>query len=94
METEMKDSSLRSLVDKWIALTPTRRLRVVRFGRTSNGVRYIRVEVSHLAAPLSIAFFYEDGGWSVIPPRTSLLGMTISYPRLAQDFASASGSLK
>jgi hypothetical protein len=83
METEMKDSTLRSLVDKWTALTPTRRLRVVRFGRTANGVRYIRVEVSHLADPLSIAFFYEDGGWSVIPPRTRLLGMSVSYPRLA-----------
>jgi hypothetical protein len=82
METEMKESSLRSLVDKWIALTPTRRLRVVRFGR-SNGVRYVSVEVSHLAGPLSIAFFYENGAWTVIPPRTRLLGMTVSYPRLA-----------
>jgi hypothetical protein len=79
----MKEASLRSLVEKWLAPTPARPLRVTRFGRTANGVRYVRVEVLRLGGPLSIAFFYKDGAWTVIPPRTRQLGMTVTYPRAA-----------
>lgn len=70
-------TSLRSLVDKWLAPTPARPLRVTRFGRTASGVRFVCVEVLRLAGPLTIAFFYhEDGVWRVFPPRIGLHWMT------------------
>jgi hypothetical protein len=72
METER--TSLRALVDKWLAPTAARPPRVTRLGRTSNGARFVCVEVLRLAGPLTIAFFYHDGGtWYVFPPRTGLL---------------------
>jgi hypothetical protein len=69
--------SLRSQVDKWLALAPTRvsPLRVARFGRTAKGVRYVCVEVVRLAGPLTIAFFHhEDGNWRVFPPENGRYG--------------------
>lgn len=66
--------SLRALVDKWLGPTPVKPPRVTRFGRTANGARFVCIEVLRLAGPLSIAFFYHEGGtWYVFPPRTSLL---------------------
>ncbi|WP_087737519.1 hypothetical protein [Paraburkholderia piptadeniae] len=61
-------SSLRSLVDKWLAPTPTRPLRVTRFGRTARGARYVCIEVARFDGPVTIAFFYhEEGAWGVFP---------------------------
>lgn len=75
MDTEK--TSLRSLVEKWLSPSPTIPLRVTRFGRTANGVRFVCVEVLRRAGPVTIAFFYHhDGAWRVFPPTTSVLGMS------------------
>lgn len=69
----MGKSPLRVLVDKWLGPTPTRPLRVSRFGRTRDGVRYVCVEVLPLTGPVTIAFFYhERGSWNVFPPANNL----------------------
>ena len=74
-------SSLRSLVEKWLVSGPGSPLRVIRFGRTSNGVRFVSIEGLRLAGPMIITFFYHaDGGWCVFPPRTGLLGVTSVQP--------------
>ncbi|WP_063827894.1 hypothetical protein [Burkholderia cepacia] len=69
-------ASLRSLVDKWLGGTPANPVRMTQFGRTTNGVRFVSMEVPRLSGPLTIAFFYhEDGAWRVFPPSPSLLGI-------------------
>ncbi len=69
-------TSLRSLVEKWFAPTLVSPLRVTRFGRTTNGVRYVCVEVARVAGPLTIAFFRHcEGDWRVFPPETGRLEM-------------------
>lgn len=74
MIMESEKPSLRALVDKWLAPTPASPFRVTRFGRTARGARFVCIEVLRLAGPLTIAFFYHEGGaWYVFPPRTSLL---------------------
>lgn len=85
MDTEQ--TSLRSLVDKWLAPTPARPARLKRFGRTAKGVRFVCLEVLRLADPLTIVFFYhEDGGWRVFPPNRSAVGMAMtSFPTAAMS---------
>ena len=69
-------TSLRSLVDKWIAPTATYPVRVTRFGRTTNGVRFVCMEALRLTGPLTIAFFHhDDGAWRVFPPSVHLFPM-------------------
>ena len=69
-------TSLRSLVDKWIAPTATCPVRVTRFGRTTNGVRFVCMEALRLTGPLTIAFFHhDDGAWRVFPPSIHLFPM-------------------
>jgi hypothetical protein len=68
-EMEAERTSLRSLVDKWLAPTHETPLRVIDFGRTATGARYISLEVVRMAGPLTIAFFrHDDGAWRVFPP--------------------------
>nr|WP_246291474.1 hypothetical protein [Paraburkholderia fynbosensis] len=68
MNTETR--SLRMLVERWLAPSTATPLRVTRFGRTANGVRF--VEVHRPSNALTIAFFFhhENGDWCVFPPRT------------------------
>ncbi|WP_321927493.1 hypothetical protein [Paraburkholderia guartelaensis] len=66
---DAEKTSLRSLAEKWLGPTPTRPVRVTRFGRTAKGVRYVALEVLRVAGPLTIAFFrHESGAWCVFPP--------------------------
>ncbi|HEX7909004.1 MAG TPA: hypothetical protein VF534_13070 [Paraburkholderia sp.] len=77
MDTEQ--TSLRSLVDKWLAPTPAKPARLTRFGRTTKGVRFVCLEIRRLTDPLTIAFFYhDDGGWRVFPPERSVLEMAVT----------------
>ncbi|WP_083925620.1 hypothetical protein [Trinickia symbiotica] len=83
MDTEK--TSLRSLVDKWLAPTPARPGRVTRFGRTANGARYVCIEVVRFDGPMTIVFFYHDkGAWRVFPPSPSLFGTTKASVRMAK----------
>jgi hypothetical protein len=63
-------SSLRTLVDKWLAPTPARPARVTRFSRLMRDRnRYICVETAHPTGTLAIFFFrHDDGSWCVFPP--------------------------
>jgi len=65
-------TSLRLLVDKWLAPTlATTPAHILRFGRTSRGVRYVSIEVLRQAGPLTIVFFqHRDRFWHVFPPST------------------------
>ncbi|REE07111.1 hypothetical protein B0G71_7586 [Paraburkholderia sp. BL27I4N3] len=68
MNTAQK--SLRLLVDKWLAPTPTTSIRITRLGRrSSNSQRCIRVETVRSHGPCALFFFrHRDGTWRVFPP--------------------------
>ena len=61
--------SLHSLVDKWLAPTPTTSIHVTRFRSTSslNG-RYVRVETARQTGTMAMFFFRHRDGWCVYPP--------------------------
>lgn len=64
------EKSLRWLIDKWLAPTPATPVRVTRFGHAQlSRRRYVSVEASPSARPLTIFFFrHDDGSWCVFPP--------------------------
>ena len=63
-------TSLRALVDKWLAPTASAPARVLRTGRTGgNRTRYVCVETRASSGPRSIFLFrHDDGSWCVFPP--------------------------
>jgi hypothetical protein len=71
------EKSLRSLVDKWLAPTPSAPIRVTQFGRAcSNQRRYVRVEVHRPTGAVGMFFFrHGDGTWRVFPPEIERLAM-------------------
>lgn len=61
-------TSLRSMVEDWMAPNPEGRVRVSRFGRSKNG-RYVCVESVCAANTIAMFFFrHRDGTWCVFPP--------------------------
>lgn len=64
------DISLRSLVDKWLAPTPSMPAHVTQFGRVlATHSRYVRIDARTSGGPLTIVFFkHGDGSWCVFPP--------------------------
>jgi hypothetical protein len=72
------EKSLRFLVEKWLAPTPTTRLRVIQFGRTGyERRRYVRVEALTPSGSRAIFFFrHDDGCWCVFPPSTARPALT------------------
>lgn len=64
------ERSLRFLVEKWLAPSPSIPVRVTEFSRTrSGGRRYVRVETEHAADARGLFFFrHDDGCWCVFPP--------------------------
>jgi hypothetical protein len=62
--------------------SPTRNMRIARFGGVRNGpLRYVRVEAMHRSRPLAIIFFrHNDGSWCVFPPDGERLSMNIAFP--------------
>jgi hypothetical protein len=71
------ERSLRLLVEKWLAPTPSTPVRVTQFSRTrSNQRRYVCVEVVRETGSVGIFFFrHADGTWDVLPPETGRLAM-------------------
>jgi hypothetical protein len=71
-------SSLRQLVDKWLAPTAAVPARVTRIGRTLHERhRYIRVEAAHTTGKLVIFFFrHDNGSWCVFPPAATRPAMS------------------
>ena len=71
-------SSLRQLVDKWLAPTASVPARVTHIGRMLHeGHRYIRVETAHATGTLAIFFFrHNDGSWCVFPPTATRPAMS------------------
>ncbi|MCP2091784.1 UNVERIFIED_ORG: hypothetical protein J2Y81_007890 [Paraburkholderia sediminicola] len=74
------DSSLRSLVAKWLGSNPATPARVIRFGHIrSNRRRYVCVEALRPAGALTIYFFlHDDGMWCVYPPEVKRPTMNFS----------------
>nr|WP_082855340.1 hypothetical protein [Paraburkholderia phytofirmans] len=64
------ETSLRSLVEKWLMPTSETPVRVTRFGRTgSRRSRYVCVEARQPDGPVALFFFrHDDGAWRVFPP--------------------------
>jgi hypothetical protein len=64
------ERSLRFLVEKWLAPSPSIPVRVTEFSRTrTDGRRYVRVETALAAGERSLFFFrHDDGCWCVFPP--------------------------
>ncbi|RQR43658.1 hypothetical protein DIE21_34930 [Burkholderia sp. Bp9140] len=73
------DTSLRTLVEKWLGQTPAMPIRVTRFGRMpSNRRRYVCVEALRPAGVLAIYFFlHDDGAWYVFPPEVERPVMSV-----------------
>ncbi|QBR02975.1 MULTISPECIES: hypothetical protein [Paraburkholderia] len=71
-------SSLRLLVDKWLAPNAGVPAHVVCFSRMQeNRLRYVCVEAVHPARTIAIFFFrHGDGSWCVFPPAASRPAMT------------------
>ena len=72
------ETSLRTLVDKWLAPNARVPARVVRFSRTQQQrLRYVCVEAVHPARTIAIFFFrHDDGTWCVFPPASTRPAMT------------------
>lgn len=64
------EQSLRFLVEKWLAPSPSIPVRVTEFSRTrTGGRRYVRVETALAAGARGLFFFrHDDGCWCVFPP--------------------------
>lgn len=71
-------SSLRQLVDKWLAPTASVPARVTHIGRLLHRRhRYVRVEAAHTTGTLAIFFFrHDDGSWCVFPPAATRPAMS------------------
>lgn len=71
-------SSLRQLVDKWLAPTASVPARVTHIGRMLHPRnRYVRVEAAHTTGTLAIFFFrHDDGSWCVFPPAAARPAMS------------------
>lgn len=70
-------TSLRLLVEKWLAPGTATPVRVTRFGRTRlNRLRCVCVEAARSEGSIAIFFFqHQDGTWCVFPPETRRLAM-------------------
>lgn len=71
-------SSLRQVVDKWLAPTAASPARVTRIGRMLHERRrYVCVEAAHATGTLAIFFFrHDDGSWCVFPPAATRPAMS------------------
>jgi hypothetical protein len=67
-------SSLRALVDKWLAPTVSMPARVTHVGRLlATHSRYVQLEGGTSGAMPTIVFFrHADGAWRVFPPAPAL----------------------
>lgn len=63
-------SSLRAMVEDWLAPDPTMGVRVTEFrNRRSKRECYVCVETLRTEGPLALFFFrHKDGAWRVFPP--------------------------
>lgn len=67
---DMKEHSLRSLIEKWLAPALGSPVRLTRFRpRRAGRGYYVCVEASRSGGSCAIFFFrHEDGTWRVFPP--------------------------
>lgn len=62
-------SHLRSAAEKWFGPPGAWPWRVMRYGRTTRGVRYVWIEALRPAGARTIIFFrHPDSAWRVFPP--------------------------
>ena len=74
-------SSLRALVEKWLAPGPGSSLRITRFNcPAGDRRRHVQVETCRPDGAVTILFFrHRDGVWHVFPPGPDRLSMQ-AYP--------------
>jgi hypothetical protein len=64
-----REKSLRWLVEKWLAPTPSVPVQVTRYSHPNSSGRCVLARQSGPARSLAIFFFrHEDGLWCVFPP--------------------------
>lgn len=70
-------SSLRAMVEDWLAPEPERGVRVTEFrNRRSKGECYVCVETLRADGPVALFFFrHQDGSWRIVPPAPELPAM-------------------
>jgi hypothetical protein len=74
-----RNSSLRSLVEKWVGLTHSTALQLSRTTRSdSNGQRVLRVDSALLDGPIFF-FRHHDGSWCIFPERASHPTMSLRF---------------
>ena len=74
------ETSLRSLVEKWLGPTSTVPVRVTRFGHAASNQKHgVRIELLLPTGPVGLFFFrHRDGAWCVFPPAAERLAMRAS----------------
>ncbi|WP_345789599.1 hypothetical protein [Paraburkholderia terrae] len=74
------ETSLRWIVEKWLAPSMVSPVRVTQFSRVrERGNRYVRVEGGRHDSPIRIYFFrHDDRTWCVFPPERARLSMLAS----------------
>ncbi|BAN27591.1 hypothetical protein [Caballeronia insecticola] len=67
----IRETSLRRLVEKWLGPASDMRARVTLFSHSrASRWRYVRVASYRASGELSMFFFrHDDGSWSVFPPQ-------------------------
>jgi hypothetical protein len=65
------EKSLRWLVEKWLAPTPSIPIRLTRYSQPNSRGRCVLARQSSPARSVAIFFFrHDDGSWCVFPPST------------------------
>ncbi|WP_180720002.1 hypothetical protein [Paraburkholderia largidicola] len=74
-----RDSSLRSLVEKWLGADSAIYARVTHFSHTrSKPWRYVCVQTIRPSGTFAFVFFrHDDGSWCVFPPDTRRPAMNL-----------------
>lgn len=71
-------TSLRNMVQAWLAPDPKRGFRVSHYGRSSRG-RYVCVVADNGSGPKAMYFFrHRDASWCVFPPQPERPAMQVA----------------
>lgn len=72
-------NSLRLLIEKWLAPSSERQIRVTRFSPRSGRTRCVRVEAQRRDGSVAFFFFrHKDGVWRVFPPDAGRVTLSVT----------------
>ncbi len=77
----VRERSLRDVVESWFGSEAARRVRITRFRRArSKPWRHVCIEVERTNGALSLVFFLHDNGsWCVFPPEPRVPAMGFGH---------------